>query len=252
MRSRALKYFLCVLSIAALQVNLPRSLTAPQESPPHTILSKPVASFKVDRVCLVDALLQLGQQEGVPLGIEYVSREALEKPISLQMNETTAGEVIRTLLAQDRGYTWQIHDGVLNIGHESVAKRKDNLLDHVLPEFSVTRCAISDANNLLRMDLDRELHPQIQGFAGHYSPGDPQNVVGPFKLRNPPVWKVLNLLVSANKKAAWIVQVPPGHLDTLPSYGLWTIVEYENPPRRYAEVLRNTIWGSTHNPTDRE
>jgi hypothetical protein len=41
------------------------------------ILSKGVASFNVRGLCLVDALLTLGQEEQVPLGIEYISREAL-------------------------------------------------------------------------------------------------------------------------------------------------------------------------------
>jgi hypothetical protein len=188
----------------------------------------------VERLCLLDALLQLGQEEGVPLGIEYVDREALEKPLSVKLDETTVGEIVEGLLGQNKGYSWRVRDGVLTVSHESVVSGKENLLDHVLHEFSVPRCLVGDACNLLHMVLVQELHPQIQGFAGDYSPGDLQNLIGPFKLRNVPVWRVLNRLVSANKKAAWIVQVPPGHLDELPSYGLWTIVEYETPPRRYA------------------
>jgi len=216
------------------------------------ILRNHVASFRVERLPLLDALLQLGQQEDVPSGIEYVDRQVLEKPISVRMDETTVGEIREMLLGRHKGYSWHFREGVVTVSHASDGSGRENLLDRVIPKFSVLRCTVGDASNLLRMDFQLELHPQIKGFAGDYSPGNSQNLIGPFKLRNVPVWKVLNRLVSANKKAAWIVQVPPGHLDKLPSYGLWTILEYENPPRRYAEALRKTIWGSTPNPTDRQ
>jgi hypothetical protein len=124
----------------------------------------------VERQCLLDTLLQLGQQEGVPLGIEYIDREALEKPISVKLDGATVGEITRVLLAQDRAYTCQVREGVLTVSHESVGSGKENLLDHVIPEFSVPRCSVGDASHLLGMDLELELHPQIQGFVGDYSP----------------------------------------------------------------------------------
>jgi hypothetical protein len=49
------------------------------------------------------------------------------------------------------------------------------------------------------------------------------------------VRQVLNRLVSSTKKGAWVVRVQPCSLDQLPSGGLWTIIEYETPPRQYAE-----------------
>ena len=103
MQSTVLKLYLCAFTIAALQASLPRSLSRAQGTQTSPIFSKPVASFKVDRLCLIDAMLQLGQQEGVPLGIEYVNRQALEKPISVQMDETTVGEIVQVLLAHGQG-----------------------------------------------------------------------------------------------------------------------------------------------------
>lgn len=252
MRSGLLGSYVCALVILVFPTALPRPVSCPQTAQSPPILSKPVASFKVQRLCLLDALFQLGQEEGVPLGIEYVDREALEKPISVKLDQTTVGEIVAELLGEKEAYSWRVREGVLTVSHESVVSGRENLLDHVLPEFSVPRCSVGEASHLLHMVLDLELHPQIQGFAGDYSPGDSQSLIGPFKLRNAPVWRVLNRLVSANKKAAWIVQVPPGHLDELPSYGLWIIVEYETPPRRYAEALRHTIWDSSPNPPGRE
>jgi len=234
---------LCILGVLVPSTASARSPAAAQTAP-SPVLSKPVAWFEVDHICLLDALLQLGQEAGVPLGIEYVDRKALEKPITMKWTETTVGEIVEELLAEHQGYSWRVRDGVLTVSHESVASGEGNLLDDVLPEFSTPRCSVVEASHVLEMSLYRKIHPDVEGFAGDYSPGHLQNLIGPLKLRNVRVWKVLNRLVSGNKPAAWIVQVPPGHLDELPSYGLWTIVEYESPPRRYAAVLRSTIWGT--------
>lgn len=225
---------------AALQVGALNAAQAGQSSP---ILSKGVASFSVRGLCLFDALLGLGEQEQVPLGIEYVSREALEKPITEDFHNTTVGVILEGLLGGGKGYTWRVRDGVLNVSHKSVATGKGNLLDRVLPEFVVRKCSVADASNVLYMSLNSQLHPEATGYAGDYNPGDPQDLIGPLELRNAPVRQILNRLVSANRKGTWVVRVQPGCLDQLPSGGLWTIIEYETPPRRYAEDLRHEIFG---------
>ena len=244
MRSARLELYLfaSVLIVSPMVRN--GSLNAAQATQPTPILAKWVSSLKVQDLSLVDALLRLGQQERIPLGIEYVSREALEKPISEDFHNTTVGEIVQVLLGGGRGYTWRVRDGVLNVSHSSVATGKANLLNRVLPEFVMRRCSVADASNVLYMSLNSQLHPEVTGYAGDYNPGDMQNLVGPLELRNAPVRHILNLIVGAgDKRSAWAVRVQPGCLDQLPPDGLWTIIEYQTPPRRYAEDLRREIFG---------
>jgi hypothetical protein len=118
-----------------------------------------------------------------------------------------------------------------------------NLLDRVLPDFEISKCPIGTASAALYFALYRNLHPEVTGYAGEFNPGNPDNVIGPLKVRNATVRHVLNLLANGSNKGAWIVRVPPGHLDQLPPDGLWTIIEYESPPRQYAESLRQAIFG---------
>jgi hypothetical protein len=238
---QGIRVFALVFALtAALQIGV---LNAAQAEQSPATLSKEVAAFNVRGLCLVDALLTLGNQEQVPLGIEYVTREALEKPISDDFHNATVGQIVQVLLGRGRGYTWRVRDGVLNVSHRSVASGQANLLDRVLPKFAITKCTVQVASHGLYMDLYMHLHPETTGWAGDFNPGNPQNLIGPLELRNAPVRQILNRLVSANKKGAWIVRVQPGCLDQLPSGGLWTIIEYEAPPRRYAEDLRHDIFG---------
>jgi hypothetical protein len=190
----------------------------------------------------------LGQEAGVPLGIEYVDREAVEERISVTLGETTVGGVLEELLGPRGDYRWRIEEGVVDITRAGVPSGKQNLLDLRIREFSAPRCSLADASHLLYSTLEAELHPEAGGSAGDYAPGDMQNVVGPIRMRNVPVRQVLNRLVGQSKNAAWIVQVLPYNLDKLPSSGLWAIVEYETTPVRYGELLRRTLFGRGNRP----
>lgn len=228
--------------VAVMVVGCSRNLAQTIQISP--ILSRRIPSFKSNGLCLVDALLELGEQAQVPLGIEYVSREALQRPVGKDWDETTVGRVVQYLLARENGYTWQVRGATLNVWHIPVSAGKVNLLDGRLPDFVIPRCSLEQASTVLYMDIDRQRHPYARGYAGNYSSESLQNMVGPYEVRNASVRDILNYLVSsANKKAAWIVRVPPGHLDQLPTQGLWEIVEYANSPHRYAADLTRQIFG---------
>ena len=204
---------------------------AAQTQQPHALLSERVDSYSARGLRLEDALLRLGAQEGIPLGLEYVSREGVEKPVNADFHGATVGHILERLLAGRGGYTWEVRGGVLDISQKSVSASKENLLNCVLPEFVIRRCTVADASNALYMTLNTRLHPEITGYAGDYNPGDIRNLVGPLNLRNPSVREVLNLLVNADKKGAWIVRAQPGSLGQLPPGGFWTIIQYQHPPK---------------------
>jgi hypothetical protein len=231
------------LGLILFPVVQPSSLNCFPAGEDDSILSKRVPAFEVKGLCLVDALLTLGEQAQVALGIEYVTRESLEKPVSLAFRDTTVGNIVQALLGGGKGYRWRVRDGTLDISHQSVATGKGNLLDSVLPQFVSGRCSVAEASIHLYMKLSRLLYPSITGFAGDFNPGDPQHLVGPFELRNVSVRQVLNRLVNGSRKAAWVVRVQPGCLDQLPPGGSWRIIEYGNPPGRYGEELGEQIFG---------
>lgn len=215
----------------------------------ENLLLRPVAFFVTERLSLPDALLKLGQEQEIPLGIEYLHIEDVRKRITLRVTHTNVGEVVKSILAYGRGYEVVVRDGVLNITHPSVPSDPNkNLLNRVLRKFSVPeRTPISSAAGLaLRAQLKRALRPPPParpgagpvGIAGT-SPGDPENVVGPLELRDVTVRQALNRLVKENGNAAWVVIVHPDRLDRIPDSGLWYIINYESPPLPHEEL----IWG---------
>jgi hypothetical protein len=212
------------------------------------VLRRDVASFNVAGLSLLDALIRLGQETRTPLGIEYIDREALEKPVTLSLVNITVQRALETLLSAQKGYVFTVRDGVVDISHSGVPAGSRNLFSHVIAEFSAPRCSVQVASNLLRMELIVDLAPSTRGFAGEFDPGNPNMLVGPLKLRAVTVRDVLNRIVATSGKCAWIAQVRPENLDAMPSYGLWTILDYDSAPSQYASVLKETIWGHPQGP----
>ncbi|HEY6273051.1 MAG TPA: hypothetical protein VIX19_13810 [Terriglobales bacterium] len=70
-----------------------------------------VPSFDVNGGGLVEALLRLGEQERVPMGIEYVDADALEKPVKISLRQVTVAQALDALLPQESGYSWRLQDG---------------------------------------------------------------------------------------------------------------------------------------------
>ncbi len=211
------------------------------------IADRGVHGFDVEGLSLLDALLQLGRQARVPLGIEYLDPADLEKSVTLHVSESSVGHVLRAILDQRAGYTWTVDDGVVHIGHAGLLSGGANLLDHVLQKFVIGETELTTAADLmLPGQLKREMSaPRVpSGVSGVYGSapgGRPEDRVGPLDLENVTVREVLNRLVSARNNAAWVILVPPSRLDRFPSDGLWYIIEYEAPQARWSGVIGSLL-----------
>jgi hypothetical protein len=177
----------------------------------------------------VDALLQLGKRAGQPLGIEYSDPEEVQKPLRVDVPDGTLDSALRAILAGRKGYSWKAEDGVVVVTHAGVPKGQGNLLNRVLPSFSIVRCSPQEASHQLEMALVLWLHPGIRGMAGDYSPGMTGKNVGPLRLTNITVRQVLNRIAREAVQLAWVIQVTPREMGQLPSSGLWLVVDYDEP-----------------------
>lgn len=68
-----------------------------------TILERHVRSFRVEKLGIFDASLRLGQQEAIPLGIEYVDPENLRGPIRINLLHASVRQILEAILAHGKG-----------------------------------------------------------------------------------------------------------------------------------------------------
>jgi hypothetical protein len=220
-------------------------LSSPPSNRESSILKKRVGSFRVSGLPALDALLDFGQREQIPLGVEYVSREAVEVPTTVDLHEATVTEILEAICPKNRGYRWAVEQDVVVVTHSRVPPGKQNLLNRAIPAFSVGRTPLQSANVALNMTLFPRVYPRPEpyGFVNIGEPGDPKDLVGPLNLKNPSVRRVLNELVRQNRNAAWVVTVRPENMGRFDMGKHWRILEYESPPRRWAGFLRQSIFG---------
>jgi hypothetical protein len=203
---------------------------------------RPVASFDVEQQNMIDALLQLGQEQQVPIGIEYIDAAAFRNRITLHVRNSTMGELLDAI-THGQSYRWFIQDGVVMVTHEGAPQGRKNLLNTRIPEFTIKREMTLQAASLKLLGaLYWALNPHSTGIMGDYPGGNPKFLVEPLRMKNATIRQILNRIVSQRGNGAWVVQQPPWNMDKDPSYGLWRVFEYDgNHGPKYSGLLQ--VWG---------
>ncbi len=68
-----------------------------------TILERHVRSFRVEKLGIFDASLRFGQQEAIPLGIEYVDPDNLWNPVRVNLLHASVRQILEAILAHGKG-----------------------------------------------------------------------------------------------------------------------------------------------------
>ena len=197
---------------------------------------------------MIDALLQLEQEQQVPIGIEYIETAAFRSQIALHTQNSTMGNLLDTI-TRGQGYRWFIQEGIVMVTHDGEPQGRKNLLNTHIPEFETDReTTLQSASLQLLIALYFPLNPHSTGIVGDYPGGNPSFRVGPLRMSNATVRQILNRIVSRHRNGAWVVQQAPWNMDKDPSYGLWRVFEYDgNHGAKYSGLLQ--VWGlGLHDP----
>jgi hypothetical protein len=217
--------------------------TSGQATPPASELpSRLVASFDVRGLNLIDALLQLGQEQQVPIGIEYMDAAAFRSRITFHARNSSMGGLLDTI-TRGQGYRWFTQGRVVMVTHDCEPQGRRNLLNTSIPEFTLDKEVTLQAASLqMLIALHFAVNPHATGILGDYPGGNPKFRVGPLRMKNATVRQILNRIVSQRRNGAWVVQQAPWNMEKDPSYGLWRVIEYDgNNGAKYSALLQ--VWG---------
>lgn len=212
------------------------SLNARAQERPE-VLRRPVPSFTVEHVSRIDAVLKLAKEQHLPLGIEYAGPRLFEA-VTVRFGPAPLGTVVESLFPKKAGFRVSVRSGVLVISHSDVPKSSVNLLDTKLRELAIPESTAQEASLLVQMELARQLVPGTQAWAGSYNPGTRKVRIGPLHLSQVTIREALNRIVILHGRAGWIIQVRPELLGQMPPGGLWMVVEYDNLPRGFGQILQ--------------
>jgi hypothetical protein len=175
---------------------------------------------------LIPTLLGIADTYNVPMGIEKVTKEALERPVRVKLQEGTLGGLLDLCVAAVPGYSWALHDDVIHVYGADELTRTSNLFNHVIPSFKIREQTLNAANSGLRMSLTMAKDHPTGIIASHPGSTDFEDSRLTFAAKNATVREILNALVSLYGNSVWIARVPPQRLSQLPQAGLWTILPH--------------------------
>jgi hypothetical protein len=187
-------------------------------------LALQVTDYDNGGVPLIPTLLNIAESYDLPMGIERVTREALERPIRVKVHQASLSRLLDLCMGQLPGYSWALHDDVINVVGAKEYTEASNLFNLVVPSFEVHEQDLNIANSKLRMSVLflKERPAGVVGSNLGSSEFEGQRLT--FAARNTTVREILNRLVRLYGKSVWIARVPPERLSQLPQAGLWQIL----------------------------
>lgn len=203
------------------------------------LIDTAVAEFSFSGNSRVDALVNFAQRFHMCLGIRNLRKSAFSQPVSITVKGKTARETLREIIDDPTVEITQDPTGVVAVYGSPTLR---SLYDRPISEFKIGRITLQTAAFGLRVRLERDLDPSIQGIAGAFNSGDRTNLVGPLDESGRPVAQILNKLVADSHGASWIATLPDKKANNISEFPIWLIVERSKAPSEYvsqiAEIAR--------------
>lgn len=188
----------------------------------------------------LSALVQLGRQTNVCLGIEVTDLDLLSRPVSIVARNKALGSVMREVLQHSQRYDVSVEDAVVQVhtaGRSTIATQ----LDVVVPEYKTESLTVAEASLALLFRLKKLYDPSIGGFGGNYSDRFPEDKVLPIDEHGKTAREILTQVVTNSRSGAWIAgPCPMAELRTS-GRTCWTILEYRDDPETLAKQIDNIV-----------
>jgi hypothetical protein len=97
-------------------------------------------------------MLSFGQQEHIPIGIDYIDAAAFQKQIVVRLRDRTVGDVLDAL-TRPGGYWWSTDGQVVTVTHDGALGGKKNLLNSRIPSFRIGETTMHEADLALHLSL---------------------------------------------------------------------------------------------------
>lgn len=89
-------------------------ISASGQSTPESLLEKRI-TLQINQATLLYALSTLGVDYRIPIGIELAVGHRAQYHLNIDLKNETLENVLNEIVGQDKGYRWELRDGVINI-----------------------------------------------------------------------------------------------------------------------------------------
>jgi hypothetical protein len=177
------------------------------------------ADFIPSDSAVTEQLIEIAQHYQIPMGIEWFDVADKQAHVSVMPQRSTVIELIKSVVKRTPGYTAEIRNEVVLIKHSSFSDQRLNFLNLRLTQFKADKVNVFGAEWLLRVAINRTLHPEAYASASNGGYGYGHNIDDNFDVENISytgrdvrVREVLNAIIKQNGNALWIVEFTPSKL----------------------------------------
>jgi len=199
--------------------------------------SRRIAHFQVQDQNMIDALLQLGQQEEFGVGIDYIDAAAFERKLSISTRDSTLASVLDQI-TKELGYKWSVQGRAINVTHPGAIVGKRNLLNTRIRHFKVDPMPLEQAGCQLAIAFKFAMNPKMKGLAGDCLFAGIEQRIDGVEMNGSTVREILNALVSQHGNGAWVVQQPSWTMNKDLGFGVWKLLAYGRADGRYSRMLQ--------------
>jgi hypothetical protein len=224
------KFALALVGIFSLVPTLGEALQLRKSGIPplKEKLENKIEHFETGGKTLVECVLDIAYQYELPMGIEYLDRQALSRPLDLKFHDASIREVLATLVRQLPEYKIVFSDGLVDIFVPRERQVPSNLLNRVIKDFNVVERDTTEANAELACALSQEIDAS-RVCVSSIAKGQLGTKKITIHLRNAKVYELIDTIVAQNGKAAWVVIAPGSRLVGTDPGDLWHIYPLEAP-----------------------
>ena len=199
--------------------------------------SRHIEFFQVHDRNMIDALLLLGQQEQIGIGIDYIDAAAFQQRLTVQLRNATLANILNTITRRF-GYQWSTDGRVVRVTHAGAMVGRRNLLNTRIAKFKASAIPLGEADCNLKMAFHFALNPNSGGIVGSCLYGDMDYRIDSIDMENATVRQILDALVAQRGNGAWVVLQPPWTMDKDLGFGFWKVLAYDRADGDYSRGLQ--------------
>jgi hypothetical protein len=92
------------------------------------------SDFELKGVGLTETLLKFADQQHLPIAVEYVDRDSINRPINVSLRNQTIAQALDSILSHGERYVWTLRSGIVEIRNRRASKRGEAQLNTVIPD----------------------------------------------------------------------------------------------------------------------
>lgn len=204
------------------------------------LLPQTVEEYDNGGSALIPTLLDIASRYHLPMGIECVTPEAMDHPVTLKAVRTTVGGLLSLAVEKSPGFGWVHEEGAVVIGCEDERGLADNMFSRKLPTVKLSRANVNGLNEWLRNAASTLAAPSVTTKGRNEAGGMPSSFpgIGDETAGLDIYWPAGLTLRQALCRAVrlypgstglvWIATLPPDKLYRVPGSGLWILTSPAN------------------------